>query len=48
MNSMEIFVIVVSGFCMLAAIVLMYIVMENNRILKNSVQNFRIHGTLSM
>ena len=34
MNSMEIFVIVVSGFCMLAAIVLMYIVMENNRILK--------------
>lgn len=34
MNSMEIFVIVVSGFCMLSAIVLMYIVMENNRILK--------------
>ena len=34
MNSMDIFVIVVSGFCMLAAIVLMYIVMENNRVLK--------------
>lgn len=37
MNSMEIFVIVVSGlsgFCVLAAIVLMYIVMKNNRILK--------------
>ena len=34
MNSMEIFIIVVSGFCMLAAIVLMYIVMENNRVLK--------------
>ena len=34
MNSMDIFVIVVSGFCMLATIVLMYIVMENNRVLK--------------
>lgn len=37
MNSMEIFVIVVSGlsgFCVLAAIVLMYIVMKNNRVLK--------------
>lgn len=34
MNSMEIFIIVVSVFCITAAIVLMYIVMENNRILK--------------
>ena len=37
MNSMEIFVIVVSGlsgFCMLAVIVLMYIVIKNNIILK--------------
>lgn len=34
MNIMEIFFIVASGFCMIAAIVLMYIVMENNKILK--------------
>lgn len=34
MNIMEIFIIVVSGFCMLAAIVLMCIAIKNNRVLK--------------
>ena len=34
MNIMEIFFIVASGFCMIAAIISMYIVMENNRVLK--------------
>ena len=34
MNIMEIFFIVASGFCMIAAIVLMYIVIDDHRVLK--------------
>lgn len=34
MNSMEIFIIVASGFCMIAAAISMYIVMDNHRVLK--------------
>ena len=34
MNSMEIFFIVASGFCMIAASISMYIVMDNHRVLK--------------
>lgn len=34
MNIMEIFFIVASGFCMLAASISMYIVMDNHRVLK--------------